>query len=157
MVHNHTFFVSIWVRFPRTRILAKMWHFFEKSRAFVRLNLIIFVWFFKKISQGQTKVFLGCKGHTWAETIEKSNKNYQVKSHEGSTFFKKMPHFGQNSRPGESDPYAITGMKMCIVQLHSMDYDGKWKILAASSRLTFVIFCEYCYQCLRWFWQGPAL
>ena len=33
----------IWVRFPRTRILAKMWHFFEKSRAFVRPNLIIFV------------------------------------------------------------------------------------------------------------------
>ena len=27
---------------------------------------------------GQTKGFLGCKGHTWADTIEKSNKNYQV-------------------------------------------------------------------------------
>ena len=50
-------------------------------------------------------MFLGCKGHTWAETIEKSNKNYQVWSHGGSTFFKKMPHFGQNPRPGESDPY----------------------------------------------------
>ena len=35
------------------------------------------------------KGFLWCKGHTWAETIEKSNKNYQVWSHEGSTFFKK--------------------------------------------------------------------
>ena len=51
-------------------------------------------------------MFLGCKGHTWAETIEKSNKNYQVWLHKGSTFFfKKMPHFGQNPRPGESDPY----------------------------------------------------
>ena len=28
--------------------------------------------------QGQMKGFLGCKGHTWAETIEKSNKNDQV-------------------------------------------------------------------------------
>ena len=35
----------IWVRFPRTGILAKMWSVFEKSRAFVRLNLIIFIWF----------------------------------------------------------------------------------------------------------------
>ena len=32
----------------------------------------------QKNFQGQTKGFLGCKGHTWAETIEKSNKNYQV-------------------------------------------------------------------------------
>ena len=32
-------------------------------------------------------MFLGCKGHTWAETIEKSNKNYQVWSHKSSTFF----------------------------------------------------------------------
>ena len=39
----------------------------------------------KKIPQSNERV-LGCKGHTWAETIEKSNKNYQVWSHEGSTF-----------------------------------------------------------------------
>ena len=50
-------------------------------------------------------MFLGCKGHTSAETIEKSNKNYQVWSHKGSTFFKKMPHFDHFPRPGESDPY----------------------------------------------------
>ena len=25
--------------------------------------------------------------------------------HKGSTFFKKGPNFGQNVRPGESDPY----------------------------------------------------
>ena len=50
-------------------------------------------------------MFLGFKGHTWAETIEKLKKDYQVSSHERSTFFKKGPHFGQNSRPGESDPY----------------------------------------------------
>ena len=34
---------NLWVRFPRTGILAKMCHFFEKSRAFVWTNLIIFV------------------------------------------------------------------------------------------------------------------
>ena len=62
----------------------------------------------RNVFQGQTKVFLGCKGHTWAGTIEQSTKNYQVWSHEGSTFFKKGPHFGQNSRPGESDPYVWT-------------------------------------------------
>ena len=59
----------------------------------------------QKICQGQTKGFLGSRRHTWAETIAKSNKNYQVKSHKGSTFFKKGPHFGQNSHPGKSDPY----------------------------------------------------
>ena len=32
-------------------------------------------------------MFLGCKGHTWAVTIEKSKKNYQVWSQKGSTFF----------------------------------------------------------------------
>ena len=52
------------------------------------------------------KGFLGCKGHTWAETNEKSNKNYQVWSHKGSTFFL-MPHFGQNPHPGETDPYDL--------------------------------------------------
>ena len=36
----------IWVRFPRTGILAKMWSFFLKSRAFVWPNLIIYLWFF---------------------------------------------------------------------------------------------------------------
>ena len=60
----------------------------------------------QKNFQGQTKGFLGSRGHTWAGTIEKLNKIYQVWSHEGSTFNKKGPHFGQNSRPGESDPYA---------------------------------------------------
>ena len=59
----------------------------------------------RNVFQGQTKVFLGCKGHTWTGTIEKTKKNHQVWSHEGSTFKKKGPHFGQNSRPGESDPY----------------------------------------------------
>ena len=66
----------------------------------------------QKKLQGQTKGVLGCKGHTWAGTIAKSNKDYQVKSHEGSTFFKKGPHFGQNSRPGESDPYDATDRHM---------------------------------------------
>ena len=42
-------------------------------------------------------MFLGCKGHTWAETIEKSNKNYQVQSHEGSTFLKKNDTFWPKS------------------------------------------------------------
>ena len=37
--------VYIWVRFPRTGILAKMWSLFWKSRAFVWLNLIIFYGF----------------------------------------------------------------------------------------------------------------
>ena len=32
----------IWVRFPRTGILAQMWSFFEKSRAFVWPNGLIF-------------------------------------------------------------------------------------------------------------------
>ena len=59
----------------------------------------------QKFVQGQTKGFLGSRGHTWTGTIAKSNKDYQVWSHEGSTFFKKGPHFGQNSRPRESDPY----------------------------------------------------
>ena len=59
----------------------------------------------QKNFQGQTKGFLGSRGHTWAGTIEKIKKIYQVWSHEGSTFNKKGPHFGQNSRPGESDPY----------------------------------------------------
>ena len=36
----------IWVSFPRTGILAKMCHFFEKSRAFVWLSLIIVFLFF---------------------------------------------------------------------------------------------------------------
>ena len=57
--------------------------------------------------QGQAKGFLGSKGHTWAGTIEKSNQNDQVWSHESSTFFKKVTHFDQNSRPGESDPYGL--------------------------------------------------
>ena len=53
-------------------------------------------------------MFLGCKGHTWAVTIGKSKKNYQVWSQKGSTFFlNKMPHFGQKPRPGESDPYVF--------------------------------------------------
>ena len=56
--------------------------------------------------QCETKVFLGSRRHNWAETIEKLKKSYQVWSHEGSTFKKNGPHFGQNSRPGESDPYA---------------------------------------------------
>ena len=43
----------------------------------------------QKICQRQTKGFLGSRGHTWAGTIAKSNKNYQVWSHEGSTFLKK--------------------------------------------------------------------
>ena len=57
--------------------------------------------------QDQTRVFLGCKGDTWAGTIEKSTKNDQVWSHKGSIFWKNMTQFGQNSRPGESesDPY----------------------------------------------------
>ena len=59
----------------------------------------------KKYFQGQTKGFLGSRGHTGAGTIAKSNKDYQVWLHEGSTFFKKGPHFGQNSRRGDSDPY----------------------------------------------------
>ena len=79
----------------------------------------------QKIFQGQPKGFLGCKGHTWAETIEKLKKDYQVSSHEGSTFFKKGPHFGENSRPGESDPYVgvckiRTGQKWPI--LHNSNY-----------------------------------
>ena len=49
--------------------------------------------------------FLGCKGHNWPGSIEKSKIYHLVWSHEGSTFFKKGPHLGQNSRPGESDPY----------------------------------------------------
>ena len=59
----------------------------------------------QKSCQGQTNGFLGSRGHTGAGTIAKSNKDYQDWLHEGSTFFKKGPHFGQNSRPGESDPY----------------------------------------------------
>ena len=59
------------------------------------------------VFQDQKKVILGSKGHTWTGTIDILKKNCQVWSHEGSTFFlKKGPHFGQNSRPGESDPYA---------------------------------------------------
>ena len=50
------------------------------------------------------KVFLGSKGDTWARTIEKSKKDFQVWSHEGSTFLKIMTQFGQNSCPGDSDP-----------------------------------------------------
>ena len=69
------------------------------------------------------KVFLGCKGHIWAEIIEKSNKNYQVWSHESSTFFKKMPHFGQNPRPGESDPYVVQVTNLHGTLQHSFDID----------------------------------
>ena len=36
---------------------------------------------------GQSKGSLGSKGSTWAERIDKSNTNYQVKLHKGSTFF----------------------------------------------------------------------
>ena len=50
-------------------------------------------------------MFLGSKGHNSPGSIEKSKIYNQVWSHEGSTFKKKGPHFGQNSRPGESDPY----------------------------------------------------
>ena len=76
----------------------------------------------QKKSQSRTKGFLGCKRHTWAETIEKSNKNYQVWSHKGSTFFslKKMPYFGQNPRPGESDPYAHPSAD--ILTISSLQY-----------------------------------
>ena len=42
IIHHPT----IWVRFPRTGILLKMWHFFLKSRAFVWPNLIRYIWFF---------------------------------------------------------------------------------------------------------------
>ena len=59
----------------------------------------------QKIFPRSNERVLGSRGHTGAGTIAKSNKNHQVWSHEGSTFFKKGPHFGQNSRPGESDPY----------------------------------------------------
>ena len=49
--------------------------------------------------------FLRCKGHNWNIPIEKINFHFQIWSHKGSTFFKKRTHFGQNSRPGETDPY----------------------------------------------------
>ena len=44
-IHIYTY-IYIWVRFPRTGILAKMCHFFEKSRAFVWPNLMRYFWFF---------------------------------------------------------------------------------------------------------------
>jgi len=43
----------IWVRFPRTGILAKLWSLFEKSKAFMRPKLMIFVWFCKDITAYQ--------------------------------------------------------------------------------------------------------
>ena len=51
------------------------------------------------------KVFLGSKKHNLFRTVEKNSKNQTVLSQECSTFFKKGPHLGQNSRPGENDPY----------------------------------------------------
>ena len=78
----------------------------------------------QKNFQAETKVFLGSRRHNWAETIAKSNKNYQVKSHKGSTFFKKGPHFGQNSRPEEFDPYLCdsAALQLClwIILIHQL-------------------------------------
>ena len=55
------------------------------------------------------------KGHNWPRSIEKSSPSYQVWSHEGSTL-KKGPHFVQNFRPGESDPYMIYESTYIIYQ-----------------------------------------
>ena len=46
MCESKSLQLHIWVRFPRTGILLKMWHFFLKSRAFVWPNLIRYIWFF---------------------------------------------------------------------------------------------------------------
>ena len=46
----------------------------------------------QKFVQGQVKVFLGSKGHTWPGSIEKSNLSYKVWSHKGPTFFQKKGH-----------------------------------------------------------------
>ena len=63
----------------------------------------------RNVFQDQKKVILGSKGHTWTGTIEILTKNCQAWSHEGSTFFKKKGlHFGQKSRPGESDPFEFS-------------------------------------------------
>ena len=60
----------------------------------------------------------------------KSSPSLKVWSHEGSTFLKKGPHFGQNSRPGESDPYVYftkPAFNMKSVSLQNK-YDWKTKI-----------------------------
>ena len=50
-------------------------------------------------------MFLGSKGHNWPGSIKKS-KIYNRFSHTKALLFKKKgPHFGQNSCPGECDPY----------------------------------------------------
>ena len=52
------------------------------------------------------KVFLGCKGQNLFRTVEKTWKKIKPFGHtKALLFFKKGPHLGQNSRPGENDPY----------------------------------------------------
>ena len=76
----------------------------------------------QKIFKGQVKVFLVFPGPKGPGSIEKLNLTYQVWSHKGSTFFKKGPHFGQNSFPGEYDPN-MTNMtkRFQMVTKHSVD------------------------------------
>ena len=61
----------------------------------------------KNVFRGWVEVFLECTRPSNEQgSIEQSSLSHQVWSHKGSTF-KKRAHFGQNSRPGESDPYVF--------------------------------------------------
>ena len=52
---------------------------FEAKKRFCKVLLNVF--------QGQTKVFLGSKGHTWTETIAKTKKNIRVSHTKVLLFF----------------------------------------------------------------------
>jgi len=61
-----------------------------------------------KFFSGSNKGVSGVYGTQLTKIKKKSKISHRVWSREVSTFFKRVTHFGQNSRPGESDPYVIS-------------------------------------------------
>ena len=62
----------------------------------------------QKFFKGQLKGFSGSPRYKYPKSIAKLNLSYQVKSHEGSTFWKNMTRNRHFPRPAETDPYEDT-------------------------------------------------
>ena len=62
----------------------------------------------QKISKLKPKCFWG-PGDTIGQKELKNKKKVIRFGHTEALLLKKGPHFGQNSRPGESDPYMMWG------------------------------------------------
>ena len=62
-------------------------------------------------------MFLGFPRPNWPGSIEKSSLSYQVWSHEGSTFLKKVTRNGHFSRPAETEPYVKSSYNVAKAEL----------------------------------------